>query len=225
MSNRFFDQYNTSSVFDEEYSLNLFSIDPIRFEKIKRIDITEKSDGKTTPLMSLSFETKNNKLTSTTLYVPNSRNQLWARVQSKFSYNKNGLISKVVMTNKDPDLHYKVESTYTYDSQNRPVSCLWKSSDTKTGEAFNTNRIDYSNYNSVGWPTTEKATDLNDSNHDSDTSTDEFEFDANGRLVKDFWWSYSYDSQGRLSKLTRPASDPKYPNDGGQVTYSSFFTI
>lgn len=225
MSNRFFDQYNTSSVFDEEYSLNLFSIDPIRFGKIKRIDITEKSDGKTTPLMSLSFETKNNKLTSTTLYVPNSRNQLWARVQSKFSYDKNGLISKVVMTNKDPDLHYKVESTYTYDSQNRPVSCLWKSSDTKTGEAFNTNRIDYSNYNSVGWPTTEKTTDLNDSNHDSDTSTDEFEFDANGRLVKDFWWSYSYDSQGRLSKLTCPASDPKYPNDGGLVTYSFFFTI
>lgn len=224
-SNRFFDQYDTTSKFDTEYTLNLFSIDPIRYGKIKRIDIKDKSDGKTSPLMSLSFETKNNKLTSTTLYVPNSRNQLWARVQNNFSYNKDGLISKVVMTNKDPDLHYKVESTYTYDSQNRPVSCLWKRSDTKTGEAFNTNRIDYSNYNSVGWPTAETTTDLSDSNQNSEPETNEFDFDTNGRLTKDYQWNYSYDSQGRLSKLTCSASDPKYPNDGGQVTYSSYFTI
>lgn len=225
MSNRFFDQYNTTSKFDAEYTLNLFSIDPIRYGKIKRINITENSNGKTSPVMSWAFETKNNKLTGTTIYVPNSRNQLWARVQNNFSYNKDGLISKVVMTNKDPDLHYKVESTYTYDSQNRPTSCLWKNSDTKTGESFTTNRIDYSNYNSAGWPTSEKTTYLSDSNQESEPDTNEFDFDANGRLTKDYWWNYSYDSQGRLSKLTKPASDPKYPNDGGQVTYSSFFTI
>lgn len=228
MSNRFFDQENTTILFAEENNENLFSIDPIRFGKIKRIDVKEKANGKISPLMAFSFTTKNNKVTSTTLYTPNSRNQLLARSQNSFSYNKNGLISKVVMTNQDPDYpdsRYKVESTYTYDSQNRPTSCLWKMINTQTNELISSKRVDYSHFNNVGWPTSEKFTSLDASNPESETQTNEFEFDANGRLTKDYWWNYSYDSQGRLSKLTSPASDPKYPNDGGQVTYSSYFTI
>lgn len=225
MSNRFFDQYDTATMFVEEYNLNLFSVDPIRFGKIKEIDIKEKDGNKISPVEKYTFETKNNKVVGNAYYILNTRGQLWARVKNSFSYNKNGLISKIVMTCRDPDLHFKVESTYSYDSQNRPLSCTWKQIDTETEKVDRTVKIDYSDFNNAGWPLSTKITEMDNPQETSDGDRGVYEFDSKGRMMKDFWWEYTYDSQGRLTKLYEPTSNTQYPNDGATVTFSSFFTI
>lgn len=233
MSNRFFDAYDAATVFANEDNLNLFSVDPIRFGKIKEIDINEKSGKKTSPLGKITFEIKNNKVVGNAVYVLNTRGQLWARLKNSFSYNKDGLISKTVMTCRDPDLHYKVECTYSYDSQNRPISCLCKGIDTQTGEVSGTNRIDFSDYNNAGWPNKEERVDLDEPPENSDEIRVKVEraeegicdFNEDGQMLKDSGWNYSYDSQGRLTKLYEPTSNTQYPNDGATVTFSSFFTI
>lgn len=225
MSNRFFDAYDAATVFANEDNLNLFSVDPIRFGKIKEIDINEKSGKKTSPLGKLTFEIKNNKVVGNAVYVLNTRGQLWARLKNSFSYNKDGLISKTVMTCRDPDLHYKVECTYSYDSQNRPLSCTWKQIDTETEKVDRTVKIDYSDFNNAGWPLSTKITEIDNPQETSDGDRGVYEFDSKGRMMKDFWWEYTYDSQGRLTKLYEPTSNTQYPNDGATVTFSSFFTI
>lgn len=230
MSNRFLDWYDSSTVFAKEDNQNLFSVDPIRFGKIKEIDINQKSGKKTSPLGKFTFETKNNKVVGNAVYVLNTRGQLWARVKNSFSYDKNGLISKAVMTCRDPDLHYKVESTYSYDSQNRPVSCLCKQIDTETGKVEVTNRIDFSDYNNAGWPTEDKRVQLTEPEVGPNevwvgverAEEGPCDFNDKGQMLKDSTWNYSYDSQGRLTKLSQPASDS---SDEISVTFSSFFTI
>lgn len=225
MSNRFFDEYDTATMFVQEDNLNLFSVDPIRFGKIKEIDIKEKDGNKISPVEKYTFETKNNKVVGNAIYVLNTRGQLWARVKNSFSYDKNGLISKIVMTCRDPDLHYKVESTYSYDSQNRPLSCIWKQIDTETGKVDRTVKIDYSDFNNAGWPISTKFTEMDNPQETSDGDKGVYEFNDRGQMTKDYWWQYTYDSQGRLTKLYEPTSNTQYPNDGATVTFSSFFTI
>lgn len=217
VSNRFIDQNDIAAKAADSSFHDLFSSDPVRLGKIKKLVVKQKDAGQTNLIAQYSFTAKNGRLVSSIAESTDNAAEK-ERTETKYKYNRNGTIAKISKHNKTKDDETQTDVKFNYDVGGRLNGYDVTFKDLKSPKDSYTAKAAFSKFQS-GCPTQavvesdgEKTTQLFSS----------WKFDDKGRVTELGNTRFSYDSTGRFTGSSNPTG---MTGDPYTVQYSEFFTV
>lgn len=220
-ANRFLDRKNSTSTLVGSRFKDLLSVDPIRYGKIKYIVLTRKDKEGKYLTGVYSFETKDGRVTHSTVVAPKNYYSQLAQVEARYEYDREGKLTKITKTNLSLDVPSSVEAVYSYDTKGRPSNAEINSIDFEKGVSISSSKLTYHSYNDIGWPTA--VTEVDSSDGDEDTEKFRYTFDVQGRMESEGRLDYFYDEDGRLVRSERLLGN--LAKNGTVIMYKDFFKI